>query len=342
MDRYSRQTLFAPIGVDGQKSIGEKHVLLIGAGALGTGNAEALVRAGVGKITIIDRDYVEWSNLQRQQLYCEKDAHEKLPKAVAAKERLQLINSEVEINAQVADVTADMLDALVKDECFDLLLDATDNFDIRMIMNDISQKHGVPWIYGACVGSYGISFTIFPGETPCLQCLLKTVPLGGATCDTVGIIAPAVGMVVAHQVAEALKILSGNVKDCNRKLVSFDLWKNQYVSLNVAGLKNLECLSCGENKAYPFLSFENQTKTAVLCGRDSVQIRPAETLSGGRSLRAIKELLTSQGIGVEANPYLISFQVEGHRLVAFQDGRVLVHGTKEIARAKTLYHRYLG
>lgn len=342
MDRYSRQTLFAPIGVDGQKSIGEKHVLLIGAGALGTGNAEALVRAGVGKITIIDRDYVEWSNLQRQQLYCEKDAHEKLPKAVAAKERLQLINSEVEINAQVADVTADMLDALVKDECFDLLLDATDNFDIRMIMNDISQKHGVPWIYGACVGSYGISFTIFPGETPCLQCLLKTVPLGGATCDTVGIIAPAVGMVVAHQVAEALKILSGNVKDCNRKLVSFDLWKNQYVSLNVAGLKNLECLSCGENKAYPFLSFENQTKTAVLCGRDSVQIRPAETLSGGRSLRAIKELLTSQGIGVEATPYLISFQVEGHRLVAFQDGRVLVHGTKEIARAKTLYHRYLG
>ncbi|WP_339149490.1 MULTISPECIES: thiazole biosynthesis adenylyltransferase ThiF [unclassified Sutcliffiella] len=342
MDRYSRQTLFAPIGVDGQKSIGEKHALVIGAGALGTGNAEALVRAGVGKITIIDRDYVEWSNLQRQQLYSEKDAQEKLPKAVAAKERLQLINSEVEINAHVADVTADMLDALVKKEGFDLLLDATDNFDIRMIMNDISQKHGVPWIYGACVGSYGISFTIFPGETPCLQCLLKTVPLGGATCDTVGIIAPAVGMVVAHQVAEALKILSGNVEDCNRKLVSFDLWKNQYVSLNVDKLKDPECLSCGDNQTYPRLSFENQTKTAVLCGRDSVQIRPAETMSGARSLMAVKELLTSQGIGVEANPYLISFQVEGHRLVAFQDGRVLVHGTKEIARAKTLYHRYLG
>lgn len=342
MDRYSRQTLFAPIGAAGQKSIGAKHVLLIGAGALGTGNAEALVRAGVGKITIIDRDYVEWSNLQRQQLYCEKDAREKMPKAMAAKERLQLINSEVEINAHIADVTADMLDALVKKEKFDLLLDATDNFDIRMIMNDISQKHGVPWIYGACVGSYGISFTIFPGESPCLQCLLKTVPLGGATCDTVGIIAPAVGMVVAHQVAEALKILSGNGRDCNRKLVSFDLWKGQYVSLNVEKLKDTECLSCGENQTYPHLSFEKQTKTAVLCGRDSVQIRPAETMPEGRNLGVLKELLITQGVSVQSNPYLMSFHVEGHRLVAFQDGRVLVHGTQDIARAKTLYHRYLG
>jgi len=222
------------------------------------------------------------------------------------------------------------------------LLDATDNFDIRMIMNDISQKHGVPWIYGACVGSYGISFTIFPGESPCLQCLLKTVPLGGATCDTVGIIAPAVGMVVAHQVAEALKILSGNGRDCNRKLVSFDLWKGQYVSLNVEKLKDPECLSCGENQTYPHLSFEKQTKTAVLCGRDSVQIRPAETMPEGRNLGVLKELLITQGISVESNPYLMSFHVEGHRLVAFQDGRVLVHGTQDIARAKTLYHRYLG
>lgn len=342
MERYSRQTLFAPIGVDGQKSIGEKHVLLIGAGALGTGNAEALVRAGVGKLTIIDRDYVEWSNLQRQQLYSEKDAQEKLPKAVAAKKRLQQINSEVDIDAQVADITADELDALVKKEKIDLLLDATDNFDIRMIINDVSQKHAVPWIYGACVGSYGISFTILPEVTPCLQCLLKTVPLGGATCDTAGIIAPAVGMVVAHQVAEALKLLSGNEEDCNRKLVSFDLWKNQYVSLNVKKLKDPQCKSCGESRTYPYLSFENQTKTAVLCGRDSVQIRPPENWTKGRRLTAIEERMTSQGISVEANPYLMSFNVEGHRLVAFQDGRVLVHGTKDIARAKTLYHRYLG
>ncbi|KMJ57958.1 thiamine biosynthesis protein MoeB [Bacillus sp. LL01] len=342
MDRYSRQTLFGPIGMDGQKSIREKHVLLIGAGALGTGNAEALVRAGVGKLTIMDRDYVEWSNLQRQQLYSEKDAQEKLPKAVAAKERLKLINSEVEVEAQVADVTADGLQALLKREGFDLILDATDNFDIRMIMNDVCQKHAIPWIYGACVGSYGISFTILPGETPCLQCLLKTVPLGGATCDTVGIIAPAVGMVVAHQVAEALKILSGNVRDCNRKLVSFDLWKNQYVSLNVEKLKDSHCQSCGEDRTYPHLSFENQTKTAVLCGRDSVQIRPPESWTEGRSLIALKKQLESQGVSVEANPYLMSFQVEDHRLVAFQDGRVLVHGTKEITRARTLYHRYFG
>ncbi|RNA67696.1 thiazole biosynthesis adenylyltransferase ThiF [Alteribacter keqinensis] len=342
MDRYSRQTLFKPIGVNGQKSIREKHVLVIGAGALGTGNAEALVRAGVGKLTVIDRDYVEWSNLQRQQLYCEKDAQEKLPKAVAAKQRLALINSEVEIAAYVSDVTNESLEAMVKKEQFDLMLDATDNFDIRLIMNDVSQKYQLPWIYGACVGSYGISLTILPGKTPCLHCLLKTVPLGGATCDTVGIIAPAVGMVVSHQVAEALKILSGNEQECNQKLVSFDVWKNQYMAVKVEKLKDPECPSCGTSRTYPHLSFDNQTKTAVLCGRDTVQIRPSVRLEEGRRLDALKESLTSQGIEVEENPYLLSFKVEEYRLVAFQDGRVLVHGTKEIGRAKTLYHRYFG
>ncbi len=340
MERYSRQTLFAPIGEDGQKQISTKHVLLIGAGALGTGNAEALVRAGVGKLTVIDRDYVEWSNLQRQQLYSEQDAQDKLPKAVAAKERLQKINSEVEIVALVNDVTAESLEKLVQEESVDLLLDATDNFDIRLIMNDIAQKYEIPWVYGACVGSYGITFTILPGETPCLSCLLKTVPLGGATCDTVGIIAPAVSMVVSHQVAEALKILSGNSKDCRKKLVSFDLWKNQYVAVDVQKMKDAACPSCGDSPTYPNISFENQTKTAVLCGRDSVQIRPSH--NGERDLPELKRMLQTQGIQFESNPYLLSFEVENHRLVAFKDGRVLVHGTKEISAAKSLYYRYFG
>jgi molybdopterin/thiamine biosynthesis adenylyltransferase len=342
MERYSRQTLFAPIGTAGQKSISEKHVLLIGAGALGTGNAEALVRAGVGKLTIVDRDYVEWSNLQRQQLYSEEDAEQKLPKAVAAKQRLRLINSEVEVAAHIADMTVDSLESLVKTEKVDLMLDATDNFDIRSIMNDVAVKYKIPWIYGACVGSYGITFTILPGITPCLQCLLKTVPLGGATCDTVGIIAPAVGMVVAHQTAEALKILSGNEAECRRKLVSFDLWKNQFTSIDVASLKDEKCTSCGESRTYPHLSFENQTKTAVLCGRDSVQIRPHFTLINGRDLESLKQQFSSQGIKVESNPFLLSLNVGDYRMVAFQDGRVLVHGTKDITKAKTLYHRYFG
>ncbi|QFT88222.1 Molybdopterin-synthase adenylyltransferase [Bacillus sp. THAF10] len=341
MDRYSRQTLFDPIGLAGQERLIQKHVLLIGAGALGTGNAEVLVRAGVGKLTIVDRDYVEWSNLQRQQLYTEQDARKRLPKAVSAKERLKEVNSEVELVAHIMDVTAEDLEVIIKGERVDLIVDATDNFDIRMMINDVSQKYRIPWIYGACVGSYGISYTILPGETPCLNCLLQKVPLGGATCDTVGIIAPAVGMVVAHQTAEALKILSGNHAACNRKLVSFDLWKNQHVSLNVDKLKNATCDSCGSSRSYPYLSYENQTKTAVLCGRDSVQIRPSDT-SESRNLIEVKAALTAQGIKVDANPYLLSFQVDEHRMVAFKDGRVLVHGTKDISRAKTMYHRYFG
>jgi molybdopterin/thiamine biosynthesis adenylyltransferase len=313
---------------------------MIGAGALGTGNAEALVRAGVGRLTIVDRDYVEWSNLQRQQLYSEEDASGKLPKAIAAKDRLNKINSEVEIVAIVEDVTAERLEKFVKNEKVSLLLDATDNFDIRLIMNDISQKYEIPWIYGACVGSYGLSFTVLPGETPCLQCLLNTVPLGGATCDTVGIIAPAVGMVVAHQVAEALKLLTDNKEACRRKLVSFDLWKNHYISMDVAKMKKAGCKSCGETRSYPNLSFENQTKTAVLCGRDSVQIRPSK--EGERDLMELKRVLVKRGMAVEENPYLLSLEIEKHRLVAFRDGRVLIHGTKDIQAAKSLYYRYFG
>src|SRR5690606_3578110 len=176
----------------------------MGAGALGSSSAEMLARAGIGKITIVDRDYVEWSNLQRQQLYTEKEAEQRLPKAAAANERLSLSNSEVGVFSHIMDVSIEEMDDLVAD--VDLIMDASDNFDSLMIINDISQKHQIPWIYGACVGSYGISYTILPGETPCLNCLLENVPMGGVTCDTVGIISPAVQMVLSLQVSEALKI----------------------------------------------------------------------------------------------------------------------------------------
>src|SRR5690625_2256382 len=192
-DRYSRQSLFAPIGESGQQKLATKHVLIIGLGALGTGTSEALTRAGIGKLTIVDRDYVEWSNLQRQQLYTEADAHERIPKAIAAKRKLQEINQEVEIVAYIIDIVPENMKRLVAD--VDLIIDATDNFEIRMIINDISQKHRIPWIYGSCVGSYGISYTIIPGETPCLHCLMESVPIGGLTCDTAGILSPTVNMV---------------------------------------------------------------------------------------------------------------------------------------------------
>jgi sulfur carrier protein ThiS adenylyltransferase len=337
-ERYSRQELFSGIGVDGQKKLAEKHVLIIGAGALGSGNAEALVRAGIGKVTIVDRDYVEWSNLQRQQLYTEQDAKARTPKAIAAKTRLAQINSEVKLEAIVTDATVEEFERLQKG--IDLILDATDNFDTRMIINDISQKYRIPWVYGACVGSYGISYTIIPDESPCLHCLMESVPLGGATCDTAGIISPAVGMVVAYQTAEALKILVEDDTHIRKKLVTFDLWENQNVSISVGSLKKDGCLSCGTEPTYPFLQYENQTKTAVLCGRDTVQLRPHSNQE--RDLETTAESLRNSGGKVERNPFLLSCEMEEHRLVLFKDGRVLIHGTKDITEAKKIYHRYLG
>ncbi|EJQ54192.1 thiazole biosynthesis adenylyltransferase ThiF [Bacillus cereus BAG6X1-2] len=337
-NRYSRQELFSPIGEEGQQKIREKHVLIIGAGALGSANAEMFVRAGVGTVTIVDRDYVDWSNLQRQQLYAESDVESNLPKAVAAKKRLEKINSEVRVEALVQDVTAEELEELVTN--VDVIIDATDNFETRFIVNDISQKHSIPWVYGACVGSYGLSYTILPGKTPCLSCLLQSIPLGGATCDTAGIISPAVSLVVSHQVTEALKLLVEDYESLRDGLVSFDVWKNEYSCMNVQKLRKHNCPSCGEQALYPYLNKENTSKTAVLCGRNTVQIRPPHKEE--MNFEQYKELLNGRVNDLNVNPYLLSFSVEEKRLVAFKDGRVLVHGTKDISEAKTIYHRYFG
>lgn len=336
-ERYSRQELFQRIGVNGQQKISQKHVLVVGAGALGTGNAEALVRAGVGRITIVDRDYVEWSNLQRQQLYTERDAAERLPKAIAAENRLRTINSEVDIRAIVTDVTTEEIEGLV--DGVDLILDATDNFDTRLLINDASQKYIIPWIYGALVGSYGLTYNIIPGKTPCFTCLLETVPMGGATCDTAGVISPAVQMVVAYQTAEALKILVEDYDALRPTLLSFDLWSNQHATIRVDRMKKEGCRSCGSEPSYPYLSQANHTKTAVLCGRETVQIRPPAPMK--RDLEQLAQSLAVHG-KIERNPYLLSLSVGEHRLAIFLDGRVLVHGTKDVSEARTLYHRYLG
>jgi sulfur carrier protein ThiS adenylyltransferase len=336
-DRYSRQILFHPIGVEGQTKLKQSHVLLIGAGALGTALAESLTRAGIGKLTIVDRDYVEWSNLQRQQLYNENDAQDRIPKAIAAKKRLNAINSDVEVVSHIMDVTIEEIEDLL--EGVDLILDATDNFDTRLLINDASQRAIIPWIYGACVGSYGVSLTIIPGETPCLQCLLDTIPLGGMTCDTAGIISPAVQIVVAHQVTEALKLLTGNKEALRSSLYSFDLWLNQYSSISVEKLKKDDCLSCGLNPSYPSLDPNNAMKTAILCGRNTVQIRPANQTTWNLEQLAIS--LKAHG-EVKSNEYLLSLLVDDHRLVFFADGRVLIHGTKDVHEAKRLYHQFVG
>lgn len=337
-ERYSRQELFTRIGPEGQRLLGQKHALIIGAGALGAGSAEALVRAGVGKLTIVDRDYVEWSNLQRQQLYTEDDARQRLPKTVAAKQRLQAINSTIDIQAVVMDVTNRNIEQLAHDA--DIIMDATDNFEIRLLINDISQKLAIPWVYGSCVGSYGMTFTVVPKRTACLTCLLETVPIGGETCDTVGVIAPVVQMVIAYQTAEALKILVEDWKALRPKLVAFNLWTNEHSTITLQKLKREDCPSCGIAPHYPYLQASNLSRTAVLCGRDTVQISPPAPLQ--RNLTELASLLSQQDGTVEANPYLISFTIGEHRLAIFQDGRVLVHGTNDTAEARSLYHRYLG
>ncbi|AUD21724.1 MULTISPECIES: molybdopterin-synthase adenylyltransferase MoeB [Bacillus cereus group] len=336
-ERYSRQQLFKPIGDRGQEKIRNKHVLIVGAGALGSANAESFVRAGIGKLTIIDRDYVEWSNLQRQQLYSEQDVREKLPKAIAAKNRLEKLNSEVQIHAFVMDACVENLEGLL--ENVDVIIDATDNFDIRFIINDLSQKHNIPWVYGSCVGSYGMSYTIIPQETPCLHCVLKNVPVTGVTCDTAGIISPTVQIVAAYQVAEALKILVEDFAAIRKTFFMFDIWSNQNHFIKLGKIKTDDCPSCGLNRTYPYLSYENQTKVAVLCGRNTVQIRTVE--SRQYNFDDIEKVLNKLG-KVDRNPYLLSCQLDEYRVVIFRDGRVFIHGTNDILKAKQLYYRVFG
>eukprot|EP00130_Batrachochytrium_dendrobatidis_P008312 XP_006683187.1 hypothetical protein BATDEDRAFT_15021 [Batrachochytrium dendrobatidis JAM81] len=334
-DRYSRQELFKPIGEKGQHKIGEKHVLILGSGALGTANAENLVRAGIGKLTIIDRDYVELSNLHRQHLFTEKDAYNQVPKVIAARNKLREINSSVIIDAHILDADAVSLPPLLDN--VDIVIDATDNFDTRFMLNDLLQKSAIPWIYGSCVGSTGMSYTILPGQTPCLQCLLNTVPVNGATCDSVGIISPAVQMVVAHQTTEALKLLVEDIHALRTKLLMFDLWTNHYHMIDIERARKKECPACGVNPTYPYLTYESVTKTEILCGRNTVQIR------SNRQVELAELASHLETIGqVKGNEYLLSIDYESYRLVFFQDGRTLVHGTNSIEKAKRIYYQLTG
>lgn len=335
MERYSRQILFSKIGEEGQKKLLNSHVLIVGAGALGSASSEMLTRAGIGKITIIDRDYVDWSNLSRQQLYTEEDVKQQLPKAVAAKNHLEAINSSISIEAIVGDFSLDYED-LVKD--VDLIIDATDNFETRFFINDVAMKHRVPWICGAVVRSYGMTVSIVPQKTPCYRCLLNAIPSDGMTCDTVGVISPAVQIVASYQTAEALKYLATG--EVSKQLVSFDVWTREHSQVDLTKLKREDCPSCGKNPTYPYLSRDNQLKTAVLCGRNTVQIRPQQKQVV--SLADITNHLRPLVKDLKGNNYLLSFEAEDHRIVLFQDGRALIHGTKEEEKAKRIYQRYFG
>ncbi|WP_431028041.1 ThiF family adenylyltransferase [Lysinibacillus sp. LZ02] len=332
-NRYARQALF--LGKHVQERMQQTKILIIGAGALGSASSEMLARAGVGQMTIVDRDYVEWSNLQRQQLYVEADVQQKVPKAIAAKKRLEQINSEISIVGIVEDVHGLNIEELMKDHS--IVVDATDNFETSLIVNDAAMKQGIPYIFGACVGSYGLTLPIIPGETPCLHCLLNHLPMDAMTCDTVGVISPIVQVTAAYQVTQVFKWLAG--KTLAPIVQSIDLWKDERAEINVQKLKNPSCPSCGEQPTYPFLQFENQMKTHVLCGRDAVQLRPG--IAQTYSLEEIANNINNQVTNLVLNPYLLSCQFEECRIVFFADGRAIIHSVTDPKIARAVYNRFM-
>lgn len=333
-EKYSRQILFQPIGHEGQQKLLRSSAVIVGCGALGTAQGNCMVRAGVGTIRIIDRDFVEESNLQRQLLFDESDAAANLPKAVAAERKLRAINSDVKIEGLVTDVGGHNIESLV--EGFDIVLDGTDNFATRYLINDASIKLGIPWIYGAVVASYAATMTVVPGRTACLACLFPNSPGGDhETCDTVGVIGPAVGWVASIQTTEALKILLGRFDDLHGSFLTCDLWKNHFQKITPK--PNPECRVCG---AREFTHLGASTgATTTLCGRDAVQISPSE--SRNLNFNSLRERLKRLG-EVRSNDYLLRFQVGDFDLTVFADGRAIIKGTHDPAVARTLYAKYIG
>ncbi|WP_240666586.1 ThiF family adenylyltransferase [Longirhabdus pacifica] len=333
--------LFAHIGQEGQQQLMQKKAAIVGLGALGTVIANHLVRAGIGHIKLIDRDFVEMSNLQRQMLYTEQDALQSRPKATAAKERLQLVNSTVKIEAHIADVNPMNAEQLLTD--VDVILDGSDNFKVRYLVNDIAIKHHIPWVYGGAVSARGTTMSILPNQTPCLRCVFPTIPAQGSgeTCDTIGVIAPIIDMIASYQVTEALKILLGQQEQLHGKMIQLDLWSNQYSAIKMDHAKKDSCPTCGLDQ-FDFLEdVEEQQQMQSMCGRDSVQITPHPSLPS-MDLDAWKQKWERIG-KVEQNPYLLKLLLhDGMKIVLFRDGRAIIQGTEDISKAKSLYSQYIG
>ncbi|HEX8248451.1 MAG TPA: ThiF family adenylyltransferase [Pyrinomonadaceae bacterium] len=336
-ERYSRQILFSEIGREGQIKLLNSRVLLIGCGALGASHAEILARAGVGFLRIVDRDFVELTNLQRQTLYSEADARQRLPKAIAARKRIGEINSEIETEAIVADVNHSNIESFIKD-C-DLVLDGTDNFQIRYLINDACVKLGKIWIYGAAVSAYGATMTVIPQKTPCLRCIFEEMPGAGSapTCDTVGVIQPIITSVSAIQTTEALKILTGNSEKLHKSLVQIDVWQNDWRKIKL-GKPNADCETCGRMN-FEFLEAETAEFSAVLCGRDAVQIQPPKPTE--IDLIDLKEKLKNLG-DVKQNEYLLRLTIDDFELTVFRDARAIIRGTDDATTARSLYAKYVG
>lgn len=335
--RYSRQVLFAGIGREGQERLLASRVLLVGCGALGASHAEMLARAGVGTLRVVDRDFVEYTNLQRQTLFSEDDASSRIPKAIAAKNRIGRINSEIDVEPVVTDVNNSNIESLI-DGC-DLVLDGTDNFQIRYLVNDACVKHGKPWIYGAAVSGYGTTMTVLPGKTPCLRCIFEEMPDAGSspTCDTAGVIMPIISSISSVQVTEALKLLTGKSNSLHGSLMQIDIWESEWRKIKLAE-PDPDCMACGKHE-FEFLDAEAQEFAAVLCGRNAVQVaapRPVKL-----DLEDLARRLSSSA-ELKHNEYLLRFPVDEYEMTVFTDGRAIVKGTDDISVARSLYAKYIG
>jgi molybdopterin-synthase adenylyltransferase len=338
LSRYARQMRFAPLGEAGQRRLCEASALLCGCGALGSAIANQLVRAGVGNLRIVDRDFVELSNLQRQVLFDESDVAAGLPKAAAAAQKLQKINSSVHVEPIVADIEPKNIERWCED--VDVVIDGTDNFETRFLINDVCVKRGLPWIYGGCVGTEGQTMAILPGETACLRCLMPECPSPGSTptCETIGILGPIVGVIASIEVMEAIKILTGCRDAVARVLTVIDLWRNTVRQIDVRSLRDqVDCPTCKQG-AYPWLSGDSHSRTAVLCGRNAVQLTLPDV---SVSLNELAQRLATLGQLV-CNQFLLRLKVDGYELTIFADGRAIISGTDDIATARAVYAKYIG
>lgn len=341
LERYSRQMLVSGIGEEGQRRLLASRVLVCGCGALGSVLADSLTRAGVGFLRIVDRDFVELSNLQRQVLFDEDDVAARLPKSIAAAGKLARINSGITLEPIVADI--DHTNILKYFEGIDLVVDGTDNFEVRFLINDASLETSTPWVYGGCVGSHGQTMAIFPGESACLRCLIQDVPPPGSaeTCDTAGVLGAAINVVASLQTVAALKILTGRADEVEPVLTVVDVWDGTYRQMGMGDLRERSgCQACIEGER-TWLRGERGTETTVLCGRNAVQVAPPPGLS--LSLEELAKRLESVG-QVTVNPYLLRLLVADSEmdLTVFSDGRAIIKGTDDLGVARSLYARYIG
>jgi adenylyltransferase/sulfurtransferase len=337
-DRYRRQVRFAPFGEEGQARLRDSRVLIIGCGALGCVSADLLVRAGVGHVRIVDRDFVERDNLHRQPLFTEADAAAQLPKAVAGANRLAAVNSEIVIEPIVADVNAQNIERLAGD--VQVIVDGTDNFETRYLINDFAVAKTLPWVFAGCVGTEGQTMAILPGESPCLGCFLPEPPpaMSMPTCETAGVLAPIVSVVAAYQAMEAIKLATGNISAVNPQLMVFDLWNNQVRSISMQASRRADCPTCGQRR-FPWLTGERGAASTKLCGRNSVQISHAD--NEPIDLALLAEKVRTLG-SVTVNPYLVRLAVDSFLITVFRDGRCIVGGTEDEAVARTVLAKYVG